>query len=215
MLTIINRLRPIVLDCFTYKKQYIDHYYLQPYKDSHSSVFNSFYLPLWCDLAINISNLNNKKQILWQFVDNNSKAETHPTIQYQNFITDTKLQHLKIVAPWIIREKNKIEFLASNPIWAQSDLNDHVSVLPGVINFKYNTSVNPQLILNYPQVEKVNSILIPAGAPIYHLFPLSDRKIKFRYHLLSNEDYWSHYTDKFSNHYMHRKKLIDKCPFHS
>lgn len=218
MFTIINKLRPVTIDCFTYKQQIIDYYHLRSpstYVDYYDqNDLNSFVVPIWCDLAINIINDGQKKHIQWNFVDGSSVAESHPYNQYQGFVDQGKMHHLKIVVPWLLKEKSGIRFITANPQWALKDLNNSLFCLPGVVDFKYNNSINIQLMLNYPQVAALDSILVPAGMPLYQVFPVSERKIRLKYHLISSEEYWSNYTSKFSNHYHHKKKMIDKCPFH-
>lgn len=218
MLTIIKKFTPVILDCFTYKRQIMDHYYPRPSSEYPScdttAAGNSFVIPMWCDLAINILNQDGEKRINWQFADGSSIAESHPSSQFLGFSNNGDMQHIKIVTPWMIKEKKGFQFLATSPQWAYRNLTQHIFPLPGVIDFKYNHSINVQSMLSYHANQRLESILIPASMPLYEIFPMTDMRIKIKTHLLSSEEYWSNYTAKFANHYMHKKKLIEKCPFH-
>lgn len=219
MFTILKRLSPIVLDCFTYRNSFLKfHYPRSSYdylKNEQQTRHNDFVIPLWCDVSINLNHISKDHSIGWKFADEDTAADIHPYIQFRGFMTEKKLQQLKIPVPWVIKEKTGVKFLASSPQWALKDLQRVITPLPGMVDFKYQHSANIQYLFNYPQVETVDSVIIPAGMPLYQFFPLSDRKVKIKTHLISREEFWDyHAAEKFSNHYSFRKKSIDKCPFH-
>lgn len=217
MLSIIKKLSPIVVDAFTYDQNFLDYYaptLATTYKSFDSSlVKNSFILSTWCDTAINAANVEGTCGISWKFSDNASRGEIHQYFQFQGFVTEKKLQQFKLCVPWKLREKTGIKFVCAQPFWALKELNNNFSVMPGIIDLKYQESVNIQLLLNYPQVHHNNAIFIPANTPLCQMYPLSDRPVRIKTHLVDERNFYT-YSDKFSNHYLYRKKLTDKCPFH-
>lgn len=219
MFTILTRLRPLVVDFITPNQRLAKFHYPRPsrfYTHNNYSRNNDFVIPLWSDMAINLCCISGADQgIGWKFADTESTAEIHPYIQYFNFITEKKLQQLKIPVPWVVKEKTGIKFLASSPTWALGKLQKYITPLPGILDFKYQHSANIQYLLNYPQVETTDSIVVTAGTPLYQFFPLSDRRVKIKTHIVSRDEYTSYLIpEKFSKHYYFRKTLVDKCPFH-
>lgn len=218
MLEIIRRFRPIHVDAFTYTERYFDFYKprsVHELTDDNSQ--RGHIIPLWSDLAINIINNDGFPVIKWAFCDADSKAQIHSAVQFKGFVSTERLQHLKIITPWQFKEKHGVKFVFFQPAWAHQKLSSHFSSISGITDFKYQTSTNIQMLINYPKEIKTDSILIEAGTPLYQFLPMSDRPLKFHFHLINEQLYNSiNIPDKFSNMYFHRKKLIEKkCPFHS
>ncbi len=217
MLTIISRLLPINIDAFTYSENYFSFYrpidvnLLTPDKNQRGHV-----IPLWSDLAVNVTNRDGTSFLNWAFSDNTAKAHIHSNTQFEGFTSTERLQHLKIVTPWLFKEKQGNKFVFFQPSWALKKINDRITAISGITDFKYQHSTNIQMFFHCFEKIGIESILIEAGTPLYQFVPISRRPVRIHYHLLDEKLYSSMLIpDKFSNTYLHRKKIIEKkCPFH-
>ena len=127
--------------------------------------------------------------------------------------------HLKFVSPWIIREKTGVNFLLTSPVWNNANYWNYLHVLPGIVNFKTQSSSHVNMFVN-----KTNQTLhMEAGMPLVHVIPLSENKINIKCHLIDKDEekkldpslsYFS-----FLNGHKKFKKMTEKkeseskCPF--
>lgn len=217
MLSIISRLTPIHIDAFTYSENYFSLY--RPFDVgslSNDKNQKGHLIPLWSDLAVNLINKDGTTFINWAFSDNTAKAHIHSKIQFDGFTSTERLQHLKIVTPWLFKENHGNKFIFFQPSWALKKLNNHITTISGITDFKYQHSTNIQMFFHFFETTGIESILIEAGTPLYQFIPISNRPVKIHCHLIADSLYNSMLIpDKFSNTYLHRKKNIEKkCPFH-
>jgi len=169
---------------------------------------SGFIIPLWSDLAIKLNGSNNSYE--WQFADNITGAEPHSFIQWQDFAHPNENTHLKLLSPWRIKTKEDINFVWMFPFYNNKiQLDYHIT--PAIIEFKYQHASNINMFLD---TNKDKNFVISAGTPLAQLIPMSDKKIKIKTHLVSEEEY-----DKYSNprtHFLneYQKIMKSKCPFH-
>jgi hypothetical protein len=167
-------------------------------------------LPLWSDLAINVdSNLVYK----WQFADGNTEAVVHSSAQYAGFDVGSA-GHLKIEAPWVLKEKTGVDWVYSSPIYAMNNITDY-TVTPGILNFKYQHGINIQLFIN---LERAKTFKVAYNTPMAFLTPMSDKKVVIHRHLLAKEEYErmqkEHIPGSFINKYVNTKNAQNnKCPY--
>jgi hypothetical protein len=166
---------------------------------------------MWSDLDVDI-----KPNFAydWKFADGESKIEPHPIYQTGSFLLDIGYIHMKVVAPWRFVCKEDIDWHFAQPVWNHEAAKDYC-VPSGVLNFKYQTNVNINVLFrNNP-----NNIHIPHGHPMAHIIPLSERPVKVHNHLVSEEEFkkrsWRPIT--FRGSYYKQKKAMQeketKCPF--
>jgi hypothetical protein len=184
---------------------------------------NSFILPLWSDVSIEMYlSVDGVKQWRYNFSDNISNLEVHHESQFTNFIDYQKYQHIKFQPRWKLKESKGIKFYVTHPTWNMGHTNFKFQVLPGVLNFKYQTSIAINTLWKYPDVlEKIDSTLLEADTPLAHIIPLTDKPVNIKTHIVTQEEFNRHSgsTSKFSGIYRENKKIIDrneksKCPFH-
>lgn len=142
---------------------------------------NGVITPMWSDLALEIGQ-RGSTFYRYQFSDGRSNAVQHISKQYQNYFDESKYQHLKIVSPWLFYCDEEINFMFSGVTWSSLRFST-ITTLPGVINFKYQSSANINLLIR--RTDQVQEILIPFHEPVCHIIPLSDRPLKL---VLSNDD---------------------------
>jgi hypothetical protein len=132
-------------------------------------------------------------------------------------------QHIKLSNPWSFKTNKFINLLWTDPVWNRNNFLDY-SMLPGIINFKYQSAAHLNLAFKY--TDKPYSIDITLGEPLVMLAPLSDHKIKIKHHQIDKSEFvLISFLSKYqgSKRYKTNKKIIDaaekrdamtKCPFH-
>lgn len=136
-----------------------------------------FILPLWSDLVVETRD----PVISWQFADGESNVANHDMRQmskdFESFC------HIKIVSPWKFREKEGVKFSFTQTSWNFIDRLMLYHTLPGVVDYKYQTTTHINMLL-----QKNTRYMFNAGDPMAHITPLDDRKIKIKNHLVTNEE---------------------------
>jgi hypothetical protein len=225
---IFSRKRPIILECFTdrkdvYELSKIDYAYrffpdyIKSMKEVHvrNSIFevstlkncvglhmlyhHGFILPLWSDLFIQVKDAGHK----WHFADGVSQAESHDPEQFKELSKD--MYNLKLVSPWRIKTNSDINWVLNMPMWSHLYATQH-KILPAVVNFKEQHNTNINMLIHW---QPCNEFYIHHKTPMLHFVPLSDRPIKFKYHLVDKLKYDTLKTPrlKFINNFPYIKKL--------
>jgi hypothetical protein len=172
-------------------------------------------LPLWSDLAIKTES-DGKYQ--WRFADQRTGATIHPSFQRGEYLNEQSYAHLKILSPWYVTCKENVDFVWTYPFW-NFETPEDIMMPPGIIDFKYQIATNINLFVKIDN--KTKDIIIPAGQPMAHIIPMSERPIEIHNQLVSDDE-WDKLTSKhsptvFKNQYRKTKELIDsneaKCPF--
>jgi len=225
--------KQIILDVFTYRKEVLEYFTLERtnklipewYKKTPISENNYFYptatlkgcygirelfnkgftIPLWSDLAININ--KEKKSIGYQFADGQSSIEFHDLDQWKRYANPLENIHFKIVSPWLIKEKKGVQFLATEFIWHKLIYDFKIST--GVVNFKQNhaTSINGFFSLKHD-----SHFVLPAGMPLFHFIPLSEKKVNLKYHLIDEKEF-SQIGNQVNSFFFNSIVKLKKCPF--
>jgi hypothetical protein len=168
------------------------------------------------ELSMEIKNIGGEFKFSYEFVGQNSRGhiDLHDHRQYLGVFNNKYLQ-AKITLPWLIQEKNGVEFLLSEPTWLMKDPLEYL-IPPGILDFKYQNNINVNLFFEL----KESRIDISPGFPLTQLIPISDKKIKIKNHLISDEEYQKKFelSQPFGwiSSYKKRKELINKkskCPF--
>jgi len=166
---------------------------------------NSFILPLWTELGINIKN----KSVHISVSDNSTRIDSHADFQRGTFLPQAENIHLKIVSPWRTETKSSVQFLISACSFSSETLISQFHI-PNAIR-SYNISAGNNIhafISNHDQ-----DISIEAGTPLVHIFPLTDKKVNLQCHFDPEK---FHYLEalqpnrfSFSGSYFAKKKLIN------
>jgi hypothetical protein len=176
---------------------------------------NAFTLSMWSDLNI----ICNEKGFVWEFSDPNSSVDSHNPLQWaHNF---QNMRHLKIMCPWILKEKTGCNFAYVKETWGSLDNDYHnFTVLPAVVNFKHQHVLHINAFIPHDS----SAYSIKLGTPVVHLIPLTEHDVEFKSHSLSQDEYATMKSSTFfptvSGGYVFAKKKSDeresekKCPFH-
>ena len=249
----------IILDCYTYltyvyETAKIDHAYkFIPtwWKDtpkfinnkSEASIKNCLALkeyfktgiviPAWFGLQLKIHPLNQPEGMTYSYQASTSyfKDISHPMSQYSLFAEHNKV-NFKMHSPWMIKCQEPINFVWSHPLYSLSKLSDkNFDIMPAVVNYKYQHDTNINAILTQEKETETNLEIEPLS-PLVMIHPMSDRRVTFRYHLVSEEEWYQknsiqqyvfdNTVDDVSKMYQNKKKIKNKidnidniqCPFH-
>ena len=173
-----------------------------------------FIIPLWADMHIETRDVD--EECVWKYSTNGMPSMvSHPKSQYGN--TFDNFKHLKIITPWLMREKTGVQFHFTSPTWSNVSYLDGMNILPGIIDYKYQVATNVNLFMPHNRIYHIEH-----GTPLVHIIPITDKEIKIKCHTISAEEYYRiensrTYHMSFLNNYGSMKKAIDKkeakCPF--
>jgi hypothetical protein len=172
-------------------------------------------IPIWSELMIRTDPPDLYR---FQFADGISNCEAHPTRQRVGFQDDRI--NVKIISPWLLRSEKGVSFSFLPPFW-NNDTKPNYDVAIGTTNFYYQNSTHINLIIDAN--EKID---IPFGKPMLHILPLTERKIKIKRHLISEDEWFRENKRMIGNSFVgsyfklkkHREKMEEKqskCPFHT
>jgi hypothetical protein len=172
-----------------------------------TNLFSSgFILQLWTDVILDTTSNEMQKIAAGNFI----YFSHHPEFQsWAELYSGYK--HVKFSSPWQLTEKTGVKFTWNRCDWHNTDSADKMHIVSAVTDFKYQTGTQINMFI------KNNSrVNLSAGQPMVHLIPMSEHKIKLKYHLVSQQEYDSrfYYNSKFTSQYAENKRIINsKCPF--
>lgn len=175
-----------------------------------------FIVPLWSDLAVELAPVG-FTGVKAQFSDRVSTLSSHPQAMRGAYLPDTKFAHLKLEAPWVAKCKEDVKFTWQQPTWNMPNPEQYI-VLPGVIDYKYQYSMNTNVMFVRGHEER--RIDLRLGQPMAHVCPISEREVDLRYHMVGGEEFGRMMQgDKISNLdnyrvYRRLREAEEKCPFH-
>lgn len=190
--------------------------YCQGFIDLYS---RGFMLPLWSDVSIELVHTGSERKWRYMFADRKSVLDYHDYRSIEGMLSEEKYQHFKFPAPWVFRSKHETKFLMTQPVWSMGDNINKITMLPGVIDFKYQFSANVNVFLEYiPNTTR--NIVLEAGEPLSHIIPLTEDSVDIRCHEVSMDEFnrKNHPISKFKGNYKERKLRLNnnepsKCPF--
>jgi hypothetical protein len=164
----------------------------------------------WGDIHINVAKTGYRYQAM------GAQPGEHDSKQYAGAFTG--YHHIKLVSPWAFREKTGTHFYYSAAEWFLEKY--PFKILPGIIDHKINRVTNVNIML--PIREDPYDIYIPAGQPLVHIIPVTDKKLDIRVHLVDAAE-MAKLTIKSVSFKGFRETLrlakknearAGKCPFH-
>jgi hypothetical protein len=179
-------------------------------------------MPSWFETNITIHSKNDPEERWYSFQSSNNDfdvSKSHAPYQFENFAGfDGK--NIKIETPWVLKTKQKVDFLVTQPTWNHRDMLTHFSVLPAVVNYKYQHFTNINMFVINKDEERV--LNIPPLMPMIMLHPLTDKKVEIKTHLVDDRE-WNRLTGVYNliirddEGYKKKKEIykkVSKCPFH-
>jgi hypothetical protein len=243
----------VVVDCFTNIPSVYDnckishgaHYFpdwwkeTPKYIDNYNTIkscrgFIDYYktglvIPSWFEADIHVFGKDDPEHRQFSIKYSNDYVDvskSHDSIQFLNFAKDTG-KNIKINSPWAIKTKSDIGFAWSEPTWSMRDSFKHLTLLPAVVNFKYqhHSHINFFIEVGTDPV----TITIPPLTPLVMLHPLTEKEVELKTHLVSDIEYKRIFSTEDlilnrnikdeANEFERKKRLTNKiedsnkCPF--
>ena len=150
--------------------------------DGLTKLYNTgFVLPLWSDFIIETNKDGGYKWSSPENIDHATIDHHHPQ-QMGNQFSD--YVHVKIVAPWILKEKTGVDWYWSGNTWGTSEYWDDINILPGLINYKNQPSAHINMF-----VKKDRRIELKHNTPLIQCVPLTDAKLEIKNTLATDQEY--------------------------
>ena len=175
-----------------------------------------FMIPFWDNAAIHVDRL------VWKEYRETPAPGTppdhdHPRAQYGSAFKD--FHHIKILSPWIFSEKTGAEFAFTPATWSHEE-HEWLRILPGVVNYKYQTTTHINCFM--PIKKDPYKIIIKMGTPLVHIIPLSEKRVEVKTHLVTESEMMK-YAKNYQLSYKLRKRFNQEdardeqnskgCPF--
>jgi hypothetical protein len=148
---------------------------------------DSIIIPFWGKLKIDISD-NIRKNVKWEGnyeTYTNQPIQIHNELEYKGF-TNNCYQQMKIISPWKCKTNKYVKFILTDPLYNRTDLNEY-SVLPGIVDFKYQTSTHVNIMTEYKNDDRF--IIFDPLTPMAMLTPISEKDIIIKTHLIDVSEY--------------------------
>lgn len=188
---------------------------------------HSVIIPSWFSLQATIFSKSQGMGFHLHFSDEDLNIKhSHGPFQFKGFAKDTG-QNIKFTSPWAFKTKEDVHWTWTQPTWNMEELIFSYSVLPAVVNYKYQHNTNINLFVEARNEEY--TFFIPPLTPLVMLHPLTDKKIKIENHLVDEKEYNRIFgIEKLllrrnlhdeANEYNLKKTLVNKseslnkCPF--
>jgi hypothetical protein len=160
-------------------------------------------VPLWTDFILSVKE-DGSYNYLFPHPMEPEAIGSHPPYQYGFSMADRV--HVKITPPWIVWEKTGVNFGFFGAEW--SLLNDlpSVRVVPGIVNYKDQHG----LAVNFFVDKKEANINFVAGTPLVYLVPLTEKRVEFKTHVVTNEE-WNR-LERYKALYQNKFVVMGKWP---
>lgn len=137
-------------------------------------------------------------------------VEVHGVEQYHKDLYGDAIV-VKLVAPWLVEASDETEFLLTETHYSPELRNLGIKVIPGLLNFKHQHSINVFLVL--PLKEEEYEITLKYDTPLMSVFPMTEREVEIETHEVDGE-FMSRMVDKFpsvmTGRYYAYKKLLKR-----
>ena len=247
--------KPIVLNVYTYRKEIMDLFPFQRIQNNypewwksldgkniflpeygktsesntmkHCAGFTDYYklgytTPLWTDMKFKLG--PHGQSISYHVSDEPTKLVTHPQDQRGTYLPEDQYAHFKVTSPWMAECDEDVNFAFIGNTWAFDNPEEFI-IPPGVVNFKYQKSLNINFFLKYTSRER--EIVLRQGTPMFNLIPLTEREVKINMKHISPQEYYEkmalyQYHFSFVGNYHKLKNMLRKkeaaaserkCPF--
>ena len=120
----------------------------------------------------------------YKYYFSNGTAQEHH--DYQRGEGFKNYYHTKLLSPWFFKEKTGVYFMLSPHVW---NLENYYFTIPsGILNFDLQHGTNVNIFLPKPKKETYE-FLIPTGHPLVHFTPLDHNiKVKIKNYLVDESE---------------------------
>ena len=156
--------------------------------DGFTKLYNSgWVMPLWSDMIIETSDDSFRYSNVHAGINEiddfgGGSIECHTTQQLGNEFDD--YVHIKIIAPWVLREKTGVDFYFCANTWGIKQHWKDINILPGILNFKEQCNAHINML-----VKKNRRIELEHNTPLIYCIPLSEANLEIKNHLATDQEY--------------------------
>lgn len=139
-------------------------------------------IPSWSEIKMTINKRGSEQVVEWRSGSPNIKTHgSHMQCQFGGF-AGIDGYNVKFESVWIMQCDEDVEFLTSQAVWSNREWVQHLTMLPGALNFKYQHNTN----MNYLVVagDETKSFTIPPLTPLMLLHPMTDKKVVLKHHFI-------------------------------
>ena len=144
-----------------------------------STLSSGFIVPMWSDLAIEYS----KDHWKYSYSDQKSLLTHHANGQMPGFYEDHWI--FKLQCPWNIR--SSVNLLYTQPFYL------HNTPFPLIQPYGISVPISElnacNVFLFAKKDDDLNRVMIKHGTPLVHILPLTDRPVKFKTEVVSQDEY--------------------------
>lgn len=163
---------------------------------------NSFCIPAWSEYLLFQDPVNG-----FNHMAPNSAADgmQHQSTQMSGAFTN--YQHYKLISPWLLKEKQGINFVMTQASWHnESPCSFHIPA--GSLEFKYQHSTHINLVAPTPKA--LTQYSIKAGQPLVYLIPLTEKDVTVNIQVVDDKELSKlrTYHHSFHNGYELTKKIL-------
>lgn len=159
---------------------------------------DGIHFKLWTQIKVRIHPNGFAENLPQSIASSYAPFVQHTPQQYEYIYPENKTA-FKINNPWIVKCNKNIKFLFAESHYSTTFFRENNLVIaPGLIDFKYQNSVNVHVIAE--KRKEPYEIIIPYGTPLFTLYPITESPIKFRCEKVSQ--------DKFNE----IKDILPQCP---
>lgn len=186
-------------------------------------------IPSWFEADIHVYPFNDPEQRSFRVQYSNNYVDlsaSHDNVQFMDFAKHNG-RNIKIKSPWAFKTKADINFLWTQPTWHMRNNFNKISVLPAVVNFKYQHHTHINFFLELGESEY--TVNLPPITPLVMIHPMTEKKVEIKTHLVDEKEFNRVFSTEDlilnrdlqdeSKEYERKKQLKDKiekierCPF--
>jgi len=177
---------------------------------------HGFIIPMWSDFRMRLGAIGTPH---WAATcsDGTTSLGDHPAALRGSYLPNDRYQHIKLQTPWQAKCSEDVYWKWEQPTYGFKHP-DRAIVLPGTIEYKYQYSMNANLMFARQKTD--SEVQINFQDPLVHVTPLSERPFELRYHVVGKEEYGRLLQgEKISNvnRYRAYRRVREaeesKCPF--
>lgn len=150
-------------------------------------------IPLWSDLNIKIGA---DGELAYRFAKFGALEQHQPKSYNNNYPKST---HMKLLCPWLIREKTGVKFLLTGCYWEFLEKMPKLTVVNGVLNFKLQIACNINMFA--AQDDLSYQYDLTAGTPLAQLIPLSEKRVVPHIHLIGSAEWEDMFRGNTANRF--------------
>lgn len=153
----------------------------------HKLFKRSITIPFWTSATVEVSDVDDKEFGLYYSCSDGTEIESKELTEGVKNYTGNDGISLKIYTPWKIKCNKPVEFLMTQPVWNDREFVENFTLLPGVLDFKYQNDLN--VMLYTKRLKEAKRYEIKPQTALAMLVPMFEDEIEIKHILVSKEEW--------------------------